>query len=354
VKAARWHGTRDVRIDEVPEPALRSAGDVIVSVDLAMICASDLAEWRDGPHVIPTQRPHKLTGRTAPVTLGHEYVGHVLEVGSEVTRVKPGDRVCGDACIKCGRCYWCLRGEYNICEFGGAVGFHSDGAFAPLVSVPDYTLYHVPESMPDAHAAVVEPIAVALHALRRVRLQAGDSVVVVGLGMVGTSTVLMAQALGTMKIIAVETSAVRAAFARDLGIAAVLDPREGNVQRTVRDLTGGIGSDIVLDCTGRPDVLISAVDLARRGGRIGVCGIPHDASSLRSDRLVYFEREILGCLGYCYDHDAVISLLGSSSTNLDALFASPVGLTRIVSDGLERMLSDPDAPLRIPVKPSAK
>src|SRR5262245_19271290 len=126
MRAAVWHGRQDVRIDDVPSPAITSPGDVLVEVDLATICASDVTEWISGPHVIPVDRPHPLTGHRGPVILGHEYIGHVVDSGDTTLRV--GERVCGDACLRCGTCYWCVRGEYNICPVGGSVGYHLHGA----------------------------------------------------------------------------------------------------------------------------------------------------------------------------------------------------------------------------------
>src|ERR1700679_3296377 len=140
MKAVRWHGANDVRVDDVPEPMGPEPDDVVIEVDLASICASDVAEWRSGPYVIPVKRPHRLTGKIAPGTLGHEYVGRICALGASVKDFTLGDRVCGDACLRCGTCYWCLRGEYNICEQGGSVGFHLDGAFARYLRVPSYTV----------------------------------------------------------------------------------------------------------------------------------------------------------------------------------------------------------------------
>jgi (R,R)-butanediol dehydrogenase/meso-butanediol dehydrogenase/diacetyl reductase len=348
MRAARWHGAGDVRIEDVDEPELSRRGDVLIDVDLATICASDLAEWRDGPHVIPVGRPHRLTGVVAPVTLGHEYVGRVREVGEGVTGLSVGDRVCGDACLRCGRCYWCVRGEYNICEVGGSVGLHHDGAFAARLVVPDYTLAAVPTTVDDRSAAVVEPLAVSLHALRQVRMQAGDSVLVVGMGMIGAGVLMLAVALGARTVIVLEPSPSRQALAGKLGAAAVLDPRVADTRREVRQLTG-IGADVVLDCTGRPDTLGDAIEFSRRGGRIAICGISHEPSIVHTDRLVYFERELVGCLGYRYDHATVLGLLANGHLDTSHLFADPIELTDLVDSGLRRMAEDPGVELRVPV-----
>lgn len=350
MRAAVWHAAGDVRVDDVAEPAARD-GEVLVEVDLACICASDIAEYRDGPHVIPVSRPHPLTGRAAPVTLGHEYVGRVVEVGGGVEGLAVGDRVCGDACLRCETCYWCVRGEYNICARGASVGLHADGAFAPRLTVPAYTLAAVPDAVPDTTAALVEPLAVGLHALRRARFQAGETVVVIGFGMVGASVLLSARASGAAAVVVVEGSPARSETARQLGAAEVCAP-EDDVRGAARARTQGIGADVVVDCTGSAAVLPVAVELARRGGRVVICGIPHQPSQVSAARLVYFEREVIGALGYRHDHGAVLAMLADGRLSCDGILGPVIDLEDIVTEGFERITRDPSAPLRVPVDPA--
>ena len=349
MQAAVWHAAGDVRIESVKRPLEVDDHEAIVAVDVATICASDLAEYRDGPHVIPTARPHRLTGATAPLTLGHEFVGRVVAVGREVTNVSLGDRVTADACIRCGECYWCERGEYNICERGGSIGLHVDGAFAERVRVPAYTLHRVPDAVSDLAAAIVEPLAVGLHALRQGRLTVGESVVIVGFGMVGAAATLLAVASGASRVIVVEGAPTRAELARRAGASDVLPPGS-DLRRAVRALTNGRGADLVIDCTGRADVLPESIELSRRGGRTVVGGISHEPSAMTGDRIVYFEREIIGSLGYRNDHATVIDLLASGRLDVEWLFAPAIGLEKIVEAGLESMKNSGAASwLRIPV-----
>jgi len=349
MKAAVWHGARDIRVEDVPEPGEPGAGEVLVAVDIACICASDLAEYRDGPHVIPVRRAHRLTGRTAPIILGHEFAGRVVATGPGVAEPAPGDRVCGDACLRCGSCFWCRRGEYHICASGGSIGLHADGAFAPYLKVPAYTLYRVPDAVDDRAAAVAEPLAVGLHGLRRGRFEAGETVVVVGFGMVGAATTLVASAIGAGRVIVVEPSPQRAEAARRAGADDVLTPGDG-LRAEVYARTSGRGADVVVDCTGRAGVLPVSVELSRRGGRIVVCGLAHEPSELRADRLVYFEREIAGSLGYRYDHEAVLRLLETGKLDVGWLFAPAIRLDDIVTQGFDVMERDTGTGrLRIPV-----
>jgi (R,R)-butanediol dehydrogenase/meso-butanediol dehydrogenase/diacetyl reductase len=349
MRAAVWHGAKDIRVEDVPTPDELAPDEVLVAVDLACICASDLAEYRDGPHVIPVRRPHRLSGRVAPITLGHEFVGRVAATGAAVQALSLGDRVCGDACLRCGTCFWCRRGEYNICSSGGSIGLHSDGAFADYLKVPDYTLHRVPDGVDDRSAAIVEPLAVGLHGLRRGRFSAGDIVVVVGFGMVGAAVALIASAVGAARVIVVEASAARGEAARRAGATDVLAPGE-KLRSAVLSLTEGRGADIVVDCTGREAVLPVSVELSRRGGRVVVCGLAHEPSALRADRLVYFEREVIGSLGYRHDHEAVLGLLAAGKLNVAWLFAPAIKLEDIVTRGFEAMDGNTGADwLRIPV-----
>jgi (R,R)-butanediol dehydrogenase / meso-butanediol dehydrogenase / diacetyl reductase len=349
MKAVRWHGADDVRVDDVPEPEGPGPDDVVIEVDLASICASDVAEWRSGPYVIPVKRPHRLTGKMAPVTLGHEYVGRICALGASVKDLNLGDRVCGDACLRCGACYWCLRGEYNICEQGGSVGFHLDGAFARYLRVPSYAVYRVPDEVSDREAAIVEPLAVALHGLQQANFTAGDSVTVVGFGMIGASATIAALSLGASQVVVVEPNLRRAELAVELGARSAVDP-SGDTVRDVRQHTDGRGSDVVIECTGRADTLAPAVEMARRGGRIVLCGLSHQPSQLQTDRLVYFEREIVGALGYRYDHPTVIGLLAAQRLDVSKLFAPSIALDNVVNDGFVAMVDDPDVAHRIPVR----
>lgn len=348
--AATWHGARDIRVEERPEPGNPGPGEVIVKIRVATICGSDVSEYRDGPHAIPIERPHRLTGRIAPVILGHEWVGDVVAVGDGVD-LTLGQRVCGDSALRCGRCFWCLRGEYNICRLSAAVGLHTDGAFARLLRIPAYAAEKVPDAVPDRWAAIVEPLAVALHGLRQGRLQAGETVAVVGYGMIGAGVAAIASASGAGQVLIVEPSEHRRKLALSLGADAAFDPAVNDVRREILARTETIGADLVVDCTGHPGNFGQTIELCRRGGRIVVCGLGHEPAVFDLNRIVHFERQILGSLGYRFDHQSVLKLLASRRIDPDPLLGETIPLTKIVPDGFDRQLNDARSPMRIPVAP---
>lgn len=341
--AARWHAARDVRLEEVPEP-LPGQGDVLVEVECAAVCGSDVAEYRDGPHVIPATRPHPLTGRQAPITLGHEYSGRVVATGPGVTQVRVGDRVCGDSCLRCNACRWCLRGEYNICRVGGSVGLHMDGAFAHRLVTPAYTLVTLPQSIGPREGALVEPLAVGLHALTRGRFEPGDTVVVIGFGMIGIATTLAARALGAADVLVAEPRPQRSRLGQALGATGLLGPDLAAARRQVR-------ADLVVECSGRPEVLAGSLELVRRGGRLVLAGIGHSPTQLDLSRIVYFEREVIGALGYRFDLERVVALMSTGRIDVGPILSDPVPLADILPLAFERNLSDPTVPPRVFVSP---
>src|SRR5256885_284699 len=153
MKALRWHGPRDLRLVDMVESALQP-GEVRVRVAYCGICGSDLHEYVDGPHAIPVERPHPISGRRAPLTLGHEFCGAVVE--SADSGVSVGARVAIEPEYRCGRCAYCRQGQYNRCIDMGFVGLMGDGAFAETEAVPAYTVHQLPDEVRFDQAAALE------------------------------------------------------------------------------------------------------------------------------------------------------------------------------------------------------
>ena len=148
MQAALWHARDDVRVEEVPEPGAPGPGEVIIRVGACGICGTDLEEYRAGPLFIPVGRPNSLTGRQAPIILGHEFAGEVVEVGRGVTEFRPGDRVAPDVLLYCGTCYWCRRHQVMLCEKMAALGLSGDGGLAEYCRAPAAMCRPVPAALP--------------------------------------------------------------------------------------------------------------------------------------------------------------------------------------------------------------
>jgi L-iditol 2-dehydrogenase len=260
VKTARGDG--NVRLEDRPDP-VSSPGWVAIAVRYAGICGTDL-------HILHDHFPY-----WPPVTLGHEFFGTVSGLGDGVDPDWLGARVaCEPHSMACGTCHLCRRGYAELCAEKRSPGWGIDGAFASTLTMPVHLLHRVPAGIPDRVAALVEPMAVAVTALGRGRVEAGDMVVVVGPGPVGILLSVAARALGAANVLVVgRADSDRLRFAAALGFRTAVN----DATDLVSDLTAGRGADLVVDATGSAAGLALAVEVVRRRGRmiaVGLSGRP--------------------------------------------------------------------------------
>ena len=248
-------------IQDVPEPE-STPGDLILQVKGCGICGSDL-------HAAAA--PGGLPSGTV---MGHEFVGEVLEVGSEAAgSFKPGDRVVSMPCIGCGTCYSCLSGDIMACAQLQGLGLGQlPGAFAERVRVGSRESIIVPNAVDDRSAALVEPLSVGLNAVRVAKLEAGQSVLVIGAGPIGLSVMLWARFFGARSVVVSEMSVYRRELAGKLGADQVIDASNQDVAAAFADRVGG-PPDIIFECVGVPGMLMHCIELAPPRGKIVVAGV---------------------------------------------------------------------------------
>lgn len=348
MSAVRWHDRLDVRYEEVLAPGEPGKGMVLVDVSLCGLCGTDLTEYLHGP-VLIRRTPHPLTGRSAPLTMGHEFVGRVAAVGSGVEGIEVGERVTADACWRCGRCEFCLRGDYHQCRLGGSIGLHSDGALASQALVPDYTVVAVPDSVDDRAAALTEPMAIGIHALDKAGASSGDTVVVVGFGPIG-ATAALAASLAGLRVIIVEALDGRRAFADRLGFSEVIDPAGVDLRREVRSVTRGMGAEAVIDCTGKQALAAESLELVKRMGTLVLVGLGSGPAEIDANRIVLFERRIVGSLGYNHDLPRALAMMATGALAPDALVSEEINLSEAVEGGLKALAEDPGGHLKILIR----
>ncbi|WP_300378356.1 alcohol dehydrogenase catalytic domain-containing protein [Nocardioides sp.] len=319
-----------------------------VEVAFCGICGSDVGEFRDGPVMIRSS-DHPLSRQGAPpIVLGHEFSGRVSAVGAGVTELAVGDRVAANASWRCGRCRDCLSGDYNRCSSGGAIGLISDGALASHVRFPSYCAVPLPDAVSYEEGALIEPLAVALHALERGNARPGDQVVILGFGPIGAACAEIARA-GALQVTVLEPHAGRRSHASSMGFDT-LQPDEGprSTQRAVRRLTGG-GADIVVDCTGSPAVLGSAPELLRRGGVVVLVGLPHGPASIDAGRLVLTERSIIAALAYRDEPARVATMIANGTVRAGRLITTIIDLKETV-EHFARLADDPGDDIKVLVR----
>jgi alcohol dehydrogenase len=268
MRAVTFQAPGEVRVDEKPEPVLEGERDAVVRVEASGICGSDLHIYHGRVKIEPG------------FTLGHEYVGTVVEAGPAVRSVGAGDRVLGTYSTACGECFFCARGDFHQCDrrrvFGhGATLGSLQGAQADRVLVPnaDLVLRRVPDGMPDEVALFAgDVMGTAYHAVTECGVAPGDAVAVLGLGPVGLCAVQAARGAGAGRVYAIDSVGARLELAREFG-GEPLRLADDDVRAAVKAGTEGRGVDAVIDAVGHPDALELACRLARKAGTISATGV---------------------------------------------------------------------------------
>jgi (R,R)-butanediol dehydrogenase / meso-butanediol dehydrogenase / diacetyl reductase len=336
MKALRWHAARDLRLSDV-ELLAPGAGHVELHVAYCGICGSDLHEYQDGPHAIPHSEPHSLSGCRAPLTLGHEFCGVISAIGAGVVGLEVGDRVAVEPEYRCGKCRYCQEGLYNLCESMGFIGLMGDGGFAERALVPAYMLHRLPDSVSLRQAAVLEPAAVALHALRRSSLRPGQRCVVFGLGPIGLLLVMLARLRGIEDITAVDVSPERLKLAGEFGASRVIDARQADL--ATAQLREGAAPDSVFEAAGSQASLDAALGCLKKGGELVLVSLMGDIR-LNAFDLVNRELRLLGSVGYRDVYPELIALLADGRLDLTRAVTRIVPLEEAVEQGFEELLRD--------------
>ena len=351
MKALVYHGNKDLRLETVPEPVLTSE-QAKIRVDYCGICATDIEEYLYGPVFISAQTPNALTGRSIPLVTGHEIAGTVVETGDDVSTVRKGDRVVINGVLTCGACRWCVDGNDTQCPSMGAVGFAIDGGLADYLVWPASQIVKLPDEVSSEEAALVEPASVAMHAVRRSRLQPGETAAVLGVGTVGLLAMQVAKAMGA-RVFAVDRRKLSLDMARELGADAAIDSGAVDAGAALRDLTDGLGPDVVFDAAGATDTPSLAVDWVRRGGRVLLVAIYTTRANIDFNSVVGAETEIIGSLAYQQrDVEEVVRLMSAGRLKTAPLISGKIGLNDVVEKGFARMMAPAKDIFRILVSPS--
>lgn len=334
MRAAVLHGAGDVRIEDVPEPVGPAPSEVMLEVIRAGICGSDAAEFSRGPVVTPLHAANARSGHHGPVILGHEFVGRVVAVGSDVSGLRVGQRVVPGAGVWCGSCSWCRQGRPNLCERYFTLGLQADGGMAEFVAAPARICVGVSAGLDDDTAAMTQPFAVALHALDRARLTAGDTVWVNGAGGIGGFLVAGAVARGCTTIIASDVSADRLRLATALGATHAIDATVDDVSAMVTDITDG-GVDVAIESSGAAGTFGTVITATRRGGRVLLVGLPKQPPVVDTADIALRELDVIGTVAHVCDRNVpeAIDIL-AASPSLRAAADRVIALDDLVEGGL--------------------
>jgi L-iditol 2-dehydrogenase len=334
-------------VREVERPA-PGPHEVLCKVRAIAICGTD-------PHIVQGHYPG-FWPQDWPLIPGHEWCGEVVELGpgAEDFGWEAGVRVAGTSHAACGFCRKCVEGRYNICERFGDLRVHRqyghnvDGAYAEYVVHSIRSVFRVPDELSDEEAAMLDPSAIALHTVKRGGHAPGDTVVVVGPGVMGLLVAEFARATGAGRVVVVGRGA-RLEKAASLGHETV-DFTAGDPVEAVREMTGGFGAEVALECSGDPAALGQCCELLRKGGRVAVIGIPMEAARIPLQRVVLDEIDIVGVRAAAGEMPEAIALVAAGRIRLRELITHRFGLDDF-ADAYETFTSRRDGALKVIVRP---
>ncbi|MBT8248842.1 MAG: alcohol dehydrogenase catalytic domain-containing protein [Acidimicrobiia bacterium] len=351
MKAARFYGAKDIRVEEIDPPGEPGPGEVLIAPSWCGICGTDLHEYIAGPIVTPAH-PHPLTAARLPQVLGHEYSGTVVAVGPDVTHVKEGDRIAGMPLISCMHCYHCVRGDQHLCQTMACTGLsYQWGALADLAMVPGYQLSVLPDDLTMQQGALLEPAAVAVYAVERGRVHAGDTVLIAGLGPIGALAAMAARALGAGQVLAVEPNENRASRAGHFGVDKVLAADDG-LTESILKLTGGIGADATIECSGTEAGLNVCVDAVRAKGVVVQAGLHTGRASV--DPMAWCLKDLTIEATWAYPTHVwprVARLVATGRLPVERVVTSEIGVDDVVKDGFDRLVDPNGTETKVLVSP---
>lgn len=357
MRVARLHKPDHLSVDEVNSRPVRP-GTVRIDIEYCGICGSDLHEYKHGPAPIRREdQDHRIPkserDEHLPMPMGHEIVGVVNEVGNDVDRISVGDRVTPCLIIPCDDCRYCADGDYHLCE--RITGPVATPGFADSIVVPASTAVVVPEEVSSRHAALTEPLSVALHGIRRAGVKAGDTVAVFGAGAIGLGVVGAAVAAGARDVVVSEPRKARREAAVEMGADAVVDPTETDPITFVRDRTGG--ADVTVEAVGASETLTQALRSAAYGGTVAVLGVFVEEANVHPNDVMEAERTVVGSFAFRGGHQrdrgqfpAVLAMIADGRLDPEPMISNVFPLSS-VETAFKRLLDPESDAVKVLIEP---
>lgn len=353
MRAARFYDQKDIRIEDIERPTA-GPDDVLIDIAWCGICGTDIHEYQDGPIFIPPKgSPHPVTGEEAPITLGHEFSGTVAEVGNNVTDLKAGQNVVVEPYV-IHKEYWGTD-NYHLTPDQNFIGLAGGGGgLAEQIAVDQHWVHPIPDNLPLDEAALIEPLAVAYHAVERSEAKAGDVALIGGAGPIGLLTAAVAKAQGLTTIMS-ELSKKRIETAQETGVADhVANPKEVDVVEEVLKITDGKGADVGFEATSVDVVLNTILSAVKKAGVIVNVSIWGHKPEANLADLVTKEQDLRGTIGYYNSHEPCIELASSGKVDLKPFITHKIALDELVDTGFDTLINHNDTAVKILVSPTGK
>lgn len=353
MRAARYYGNSDIRIEEIPEPTV-GPGEVGVEVAWCGICGTDLHEYKDGPIFCPRPDvPHPISGEAAPITLGHEMSGVVYAVGADVDDIAVGQHVVVEPYIIADDVDTSAASDdYHLSKDMNFIGLAGrGGGLGEKLAVKRRWVHPIADAIPLDQAALIEPLAVGYHAFQRSGARAGDVALVGGVGPIGLLLTAVLKAEG-LTVAVSDMSGLRREKALGAGADHAFDPRESDVAQAVRELTGGRGADVAFECTSVQPAMDTLVDALAPRGVLVVVSIWGQRGSFDMQQIVLKELDVRGTIAYVNSHPATIKLVEDGKVDLAPFITAKIGLDGLIDEGFDTLIHRNETAVKILVSPS--
>lgn len=337
MKAALLSDYGKLELIDAEAPTIGGPDQVLIQVKVTGICGSEVHAFK-GTH--PFRKP--------PSILGHEMSGQVVAVGDEVTQFSVGDRVFMDPQWTCGRCQWCLAGDQQLCPEKVVLGTTTwTGSFGEFLVAPEAAVYHLPDNLTDTEGTLIEPLSVAVHAVRRAKLQADESVAILGTGPIGMVTAAMARVKQATPIITVDMQPHCLDIAAKLGATHGLLTQSGDPAAEIMQLTDGLGVDVVFLTVGVQPVVETAMRIVARQGRIVLIALFDEPLHFEAFNLISGDRDMIGSNMYnAADIRAARELMATGQIDLKPMVSHTLPLAD-VQRGFELAASKQDQAVKV-------
>lgn len=327
MKAAVFAGPGQLELRDLPQPQAE-AGELVLKVGANTVCGTDGRILRG----------EKSAGIDIGVVLGHEFGGHIVDVGAGVEGFAEGDLVGVLPTVGCGRCYYCKRGFENICSDPMIFGYRLNGGLAEYVRIPEIAMqrggiYKVEADLEVAEVALAEPLGCVLNGARQYRPWIGDTAVIIGAGPIGLLHTQVCRQFGASQVIVSDLSASRLEFAKKLGATHTVNPTETDLRQFVLDATGGLGADVVVICIGAPALLQDGISVARKGGHVNAfAGFSKTSMSTVDPNLIHYGELVVTGTSNARraDHELALKLISNGTIDVKSLHTHSFGLSKVI------------------------
>lgn len=333
MKSVYLQSPNDIKIRKIEKP-IRKENEALIKIKSVGICGSDVGAYRGVNKTI-----------SYPKIIGHELAGEVVEIGENSKGIKVGDRVIIDPYIYCGKCYPCSLGRTNCCTDLKVLGVQTDGGMVELFAHPSEMLYKIPDNIPWEQAPVAEPLTIALHAIHRTKVIAGEHVVIIGAGTIGILTALCVIAYNAIPIL-MDIVDERLMFANNLGIKHTINALDKDAIEKIKKITEGRMAEVVMEASGSNAAIRNTIDYVSYAGRIALTGWPKKETSIPTDLFTKKELDVRGSRTSAGEFEEAIKLISEGIIDVKPIISKVISLEE-VPDAVKELSEHPERYLKI-------